>query len=475
MIDCSDQSGSHEPWCLTDALPVEGSSHPRFGSRRVSSLSALRPSPRIASPAPRRATHSLAVLPESDLSGGATQKPNAPQCAVRAFPDKLVLPLMRKSARENRTGKAADCPFIPGIAGLPPYLAGRERQQAQLVERLDLLGRCKPAHQPPILFGPRGNGKTTLLNWTRQQALNRGINVLELLTSEVCTVEEFVIRFSPCPWWRTVIESISPRAAEHRLRKLASRTLTEALAKLVKKGPAILLVDEAHTLEPALGKRLLHATLSLISAGKPFLFVFAGTPDLLRHMTTMGVTFWERSLILPIRRLDHRAASDAIRIPLESGERPIASDALERVVQESNGYPYFLQTWGELLWEVAGAPARPLGMDDVNSVHPKFVETRDLFYLFRYQELQECGLLDPAVVLAEAFEGRDSLEDLEVDDALMHGLEAKSGTPDSANVSGIRNKLHDLGYIWAPGGASGTKYYSGIPSLMSFVAEANPR
>lgn len=189
----------------------------------------------------------------------------------------------------------------------------------------------------------------------------------------------------------------------------------------------------------------------------------------------MGVTFWERSLILPIRRLDHRAASDAIRIPLESGERPIAAEALERVVQESNGYPYFLQIWGELLWEAAGVTARTLGMDDVNSLLPKFVDTRDLFYLFRFQELEECGLVAPAVVLAEAFEGRDSLEDSEVDAALTRGLGVKGGTPDLAVVSGVRDKLHDLGYIWAPGGASGTKFNAGIPSLMSFVADTPAR
>ena len=148
---------------------------------------------------------------------------------------------------------------------------------------------------------------------------------------------------------------------------------------------------------------------------------------------------------------------------------------MERIVQESNGYPYFLQIWGELLWEAAGVTARTLGMDDVNILHPKFVDTRDLFYLFRFQELEECGLVAPAVVLAEAFEGRDSLEDSEVDDALIRGLEVKSGTSEPVDVGAVRNKLHDLGYIWAPGGASGTKYISGIPSLMSFVADTPVR
>ena len=379
------------------------------------------------------------------------------------------------AAWERDGGANAESPFLPGIAGGPPYLAGRERQQAALKKQLDRLGRGTAPTQPSILFGPRGNGKTALLHWMRQQAQKRGINALELLTAEVRTEEEFVNRISPTSWWRSMIESISVRGAAVRLRELAAKPLSEALAKLVKRLPTILLVDEAHTLEPALGKHLLQATLALIAAGKPFHLVLAGTPNLRSHLSSMGATFWERSLVLPIRRLDPREASDAIRIPLESGKRSIAGDALERVVQESNGYPYFLQIWGELLWEAAGVTARTLGMDDVNSLHPKFVDTRDLFYLFRFQELEECGLLAPAIVLAEAFEGRESLEYSELTDALMHSLAAKSGTPDSANVSGIRNKLHDLGYIWAPGGASGTKYYSGIPSLMSFVKDTPAR
>lgn len=188
---------------------------------------------------------------------------------------------------------------------------------------------------------------------------------------------------------------------------------------------------------------------------------------------TMGATFWERSLVLPIRRLDNLESSDAIRIPLESGERPIAGDALERVVEASNGYPYFLQIWGELLWEADGATSGTLGMDDVNNLYPQFVDTRDRFYSARHLELKASGLLAPAAILAEAYEGRDSLEDSEVDDALVRGLKVKSGTSEPVDVASVRAKLHDLGYIWAPGGASGMKYYPGIPSLMSFVAD-NP-
>lgn len=370
----------------------------------------------------------------------------------------------------GETGAPAKCPFLPGFAGVPPYLAGRERQQIELREQLDQLSGGAAPHPPPILFGPRGNGKTALLNWMRQQALDRGINALELLTSHVRTTEEFVNRFSPNSWWRSMIEFISIRGAEVRLRKDSATLLIEALAKLVKKQPAILFVEEAHTLEPTLEEHLFQATLALISAGEPFQIVLAGTPNLPSHMRTTGVTFWERSLVLPITRLDQRASSDAIRIPLESGGRPIARDALERVVQESNGYPYFLQIWGKLLWDVVGETARPLRMEDVNRVHPQFLEKRNRFYLGRYQELVDRGLLTPAVILAEAFNGTDSLVDFKVNDALKYGLEAKNAASKPADVTDARNRLHDLGYIWSPGGTTKQVYFSGIPSLMSFVA-----
>lgn len=376
---------------------------------------------------------------------------------------------------ERDASANAESPFSPGIAGRPPYLAGRARQQAALEKQLNRLSRSTAPDGPSILFGPRGNGKTALLNWTRRQAQDRGINALELITPEVRTAEEFVNRFSPTSWWRSVIGSISIRGAEVRLRERGATPLSQALAKLVKKRPAILLVDEAHTLEPALGKHLLRATLSLIADGKPFQLVLAGTPNLQSHLGSMGATFWERSLVLPIRRLDPQESSDAIRIPLESGKRSVAGDALERVVQESNGYPYFLQLWGDLLWEAPGAPAKALGMDDVNSLHPQFVDTRDRFYFQRYLELKRSRLLAPAVVLSEAFKGRDSLEDSEVDDVLMRGLAVKSGTSEPVDVVEVRDKLHDLGYIWAPGGSLGTQYYPGIPSLMSFVADRPAR
>ena len=60
--------------------------------------------------------------------------------------------------------------FEPGPGGLPPYLAGREHEQRTCRAFLDHLrqGAAPPGNL--VLYGPRGNGKTTLLSWLHKAA-----------------------------------------------------------------------------------------------------------------------------------------------------------------------------------------------------------------------------------------------------------------------------------------------------------------
>lgn len=53
-------------------------------------------------------------------------------------------------------------PFRPGTGSLPPYLAGRAKEQAKIEAILGILRRGKPPPSALIFFGPRGNGKTAL-------------------------------------------------------------------------------------------------------------------------------------------------------------------------------------------------------------------------------------------------------------------------------------------------------------------------
>ena len=64
--------------------------------------------------------------------------------------------------------------FKPGNGAFPPALTGREQQQAVLMRSLtDLSGGRAPPHDI-VLTGPRGNGKTVLLQWFERACRDAG-------------------------------------------------------------------------------------------------------------------------------------------------------------------------------------------------------------------------------------------------------------------------------------------------------------
>ena len=78
-------------------------------------------------------------------------------------------------------------PFAPGTGAYPPVLAGRDAEQAVLLD--SLLRIAHPTRGGPanmlLLSAPRGMGKTVLLDWLREQAESRGIAVTNLVASGI--------------------------------------------------------------------------------------------------------------------------------------------------------------------------------------------------------------------------------------------------------------------------------------------------
>ncbi len=363
-------------------------------------------------------------------------------------------------------------PFRPGPGRLPPYLAGRATEQARFRALVDALRRGAAPPSEVVLYGPRGNGKTALIVWLQQTVeTGAGLDVVRLTPADAPTESRLLQAVRP--WWARLPLprrfSVSGFGVERGGARPAR--LTDALRKRARRKPLVLLLDEAHTLDPAVGRALLNAAQEVGSA-LPFLLVLAGTPDLPAHLGALSASFWSRAERLRIGRLDAEAAAAAIEKPLTDAGIAIAPDALADVVRDSHGYPYFVQLWGQAVWRRAagGTGVRPrVTRADVDAVRPAFDEVKNTYYLDRYEELRRAGLLPAARAVAEAFAARPLLTDPQVEAAIRQALRAAASPVGAAEAE---RTLRRLGYVWRPGGEPA--WEPGIPSLMDYMREHVP-
>ena len=229
------------------------------------------------------------------------------------------------------------------------------------------------------------------------------------------------------------------------------------------------LVDEAHDLEIETGKILLNAS-QRVRDEAPFLLVLAGTPGLVAHLGDMQATFWNRlgRGRLGIGRLSEEAARTALAEPLAMHGVAIDAAALDATVEMCQGYPYFVQLWGDALWErhLVSDSGR-LTVDDVDRVRAGVAARVTDYYQDRYRELERRKLLSAAVATAPLFlTGAGAASDREIEKAL-----AATGVDAGAGLA-AREELNRLGYIWEPPGqVPPVMWRAGIPSLMTHVLE----
>ena len=361
-------------------------------------------------------------------------------------------------------------PFVPGQGQIPPYLAGRETEQALIRKLFSWLASRQPPGSDLLIYGPRGNGKTALMEWARREARGRKIGTLKLSSREAQSTERLVQRLSVLPRWLRSLKELSAGGVKFKKGDPELGRITDALARRARSHGLVFAIDEAHTLAVDVGQDVLHAVQRLRSEGVPVMLLLAGTPDLPVHLSEMDASFWGRSRKLALGLLAPDAAADAIRVPLEAEGRSIADKALAQVVAESHGYPYFLQLWGDLLWDAMSETARPASLDDVERVRPLFKTERNTYYRDRYVELERAELDGVAANLSLAFADASKRTSREVNEVIRLALASEGRGWERTSVIAVRDRLHDLGYIWSGGGESRLTFQPGIPSLMRFVA-----
>ncbi len=384
--------------------------------------------------------------------------------------------------------------FAPGEGGRPPFLAGREPELAEIASVAERLASPdRDTRVPPssvVIVGPRGNGKTVLMQEAVErtaglvQAAGQTLQVERLTAKIISSKDELRQALEPRGGWREFWERLkTARQIEISSLKVgleggSQPLLADVLAGRAADGPLLLAVDEAHELDLNVGGVLLDLVQNARTGKLPVLLMLAGTPALQDHLNRMKVSFWDRCLLLPVDRLDPGAAKDALVKPLEECGISFETDALERVAGQSSGYPYFLQVWGQaicwaILEEERKEERRPsrVSLDHVERASSRAEKRVRHYYGNRYQELWRVGLLEVAAEITDLYQKirNSGRPERAYDTELAFTIESAlpEDRPDEQVVNEAFDQLKRLGFVWEVGDS----FEPGIPGLMSYVAK----
>jgi hypothetical protein len=170
---------------------------------------------------------------------------------------------------------------------------------------------------------------------------------------------------------------------EHDLQALLE--VTGAAAKKVGAALAMFVDEMQYVAEEELAA-LITALHRTAQRSLPVVLVGAGLPQLPGRMGR-AKSYAERLFDFPqVGPLSPVAARIAIAKPASDQGVQVTDDALQRIIQETHGYPYFLQEWGKHAWDAA--EASPITVRDVELASETAIAALDeSFFRVRFDRL----------------------------------------------------------------------------------------
>jgi hypothetical protein len=281
--------------------------------------------------------------------------------------------------------RAQDNPYTPNAGAQPPALVGRD-EELQAFEVL--LARLLRGHteQSMLVTGLRGVGKTVLLTRFQELAREGGWTTVE---AEITKNSDFgdrmanlarraLLQLAPRDRWkeRAMRAAAILRSFQLTLRSDGSVTagfdvapaegladsghldedLTDVFVALGEaaqehRSGVVFLIDEVQFLDAAEFEALIAAIHKTVQRQLPITLVGAGLPQLPR-LAGEAKSYAERLFKFPrIGRLSDDQARVALAEPAKLLGVDFEPAALTTVVNFTEGYPYFLQEYGNALWD----------------------------------------------------------------------------------------------------------------------------
>ena len=385
--------------------------------------------------------------------------------------------------------KPSDLNFKPGPGETPPFLAGRKKEKEEIKLILDRLKDGKSPGQNIVLIGPRGNGKTVLMQWVKEEVGSyKGKVKCVTLNSHCFRTHGDLVGSLKSPEESPEgfkVERIRAKTpifdVEVPRREARKEMLRDVLERRCSESGLAILIDEAHTLNrhPDEVRNFFQEVQMFASAGRPLLLILAGTPNISRRFIEIDISFWNRIKKFGIGLLDDADAKEALRTPLQKMGYNIEDKALGRAASEAQRYPYFLQIVGSKLHRVAEAEPGKLGSGKeigcaiLDQALTEFGAERDNYYNLRYQELREDGILHVAYAVASRFVSRKekSITGGALEVTIENCVDGKDLTDSEVAKLAVdfESKLRDNGFVWSPIGKERCCCEPGIPSLMNYI------
>jgi len=280
-------------------------------------------------------------------------------------------------------------PYAPGAGTPPPALVGRDG----VIDGAEIaLRRLKSARtsQHLLVTGLRGVGKTVLLGKLaalgehvgyrviRVEALGGDDTIRSFLRQARRIVDEFEGGAKVGRALRS-IESVSltvagtgvavERQAGSPDREALADVITDVAAAAADHNIGVMLaLDEAQMLDSHDLRRLLVGVHRCGQDGLPLYCVLAGLPNLVGGVAK-AATYAERMFtVADLGPLTPGQVAQAIVEPAEEIGVAWSPAAIAKVVDHSDGFPFFVQTWAYHTWNAA--TDEPISAADVTRASP---------------------------------------------------------------------------------------------------------
>lgn len=297
-------------------------------------------------------------------------------------------------------------PYRPGAGTTPPALLGRDELVRSFGTTLARARAGRPG-KSVMPVGLRGVGKTVLLNRFAELAERDDYSVAFIEASEagdfptilavrlrrillqldrggvsrhvaraLRVLKSFTLQLPDGTSIQLDPEPLLGEADSGRLEDDLTDVLVAVGEAAADRGRGVLVaVDEVQYLSENELSALIVAVHRSTQLNLPLVLVGAGLPQL-PGLAGEARSYSERLFAFPeIGSLDAADARAALAIPARDADVSFAAEALDDLVDASQGYPYFLQEWGYHVWN--HALGSPVPRDDVHAVRPLVLAALD--------------------------------------------------------------------------------------------------